>query len=106
MNIGNILKSLFFAVLILSLMPGIISYFGEMRQASNPLNVSVQVIQIGGSAINGIENGIWSAQPYVHELEQAGEDPKVKAVVLSINSPGGVPGSSELIGRAVARVRD
>jgi protease IV len=57
----------------------------------------------GTSSLLGISQG--GARQFIKELERAGRDDSIKAVVLRINSPGGSPSASQEMYRAIQRLR-
>ena len=70
------------------------------------------VVERGGVSIGGnrvalveVQGLIVSAEEVVRELEEHLEDPAIRAVVVRVESPGGVVGPSQEIHDAVARVR-
>ena len=64
-------------------------------------------LAFGGNrvAVIEIEGLIVDALPVVRELEEHRDDPSVRAVVVRIDSPGGVVGPSQEIHEAIRRVR-
>jgi protease-4 len=56
-------------------------------------------------ALVEVEGLILDADRVVRELEEHGDDPAIRAVVVRVDSPGGVVGPSQEIHDAVARVR-
>lgn len=59
----------------------------------------IAVIRAEGALIEGLDSYI------LKQIEEAGKDKKVKAVVLRVESPGGSIGSSEHIHRELTRLR-
>lgn len=59
----------------------------------------------GRVAVVEIEGLIVDALPVVRQLEEHRDDPSVRAVVVRIDSPGGVVGPSQEIYEAIRRVR-
>jgi protease-4 len=64
-------------------------------------------VSLGGNrvALVEVQGVILSADEVVRELEEHLEDPSIRAVVVRVESPGGVVGPSQEIHDAVARVR-
>jgi protease-4 len=64
-------------------------------------------VSLGGNrvALVEVQGLILSAEEVVRELEEHLEDPAIRAVVVRVESPGGVVGPSQEIHDAVARVR-
>ena len=67
-----------------------------------PLHDVVGVVYIRGEISDG---NLASAKQVVPALEQAFKSPKVKAVIISIESPGGAPVESERIDRGVVQLK-
>ncbi|MGH7320963.1 MAG: signal peptide peptidase SppA [Candidatus Rokuibacteriota bacterium] len=63
---------------------------------------------LGGNrvAVVEVEGLIVDAQPIVRELEEHGEDPSIRALVVRIQSPGGVVAPTQEIYEAIRRLRD
>ncbi len=61
---------------------------------------------ITGSGGDGLFTAGASAERVVSDLRRAAQDPRVRAVVLRVNSPGGSAAASDEIGRAVADLRE
>lgn len=60
---------------------------------------AVAVVRADGALVEGFDSHI------LRQIEKAGRDPTVKAVVVRIDSPGGTIGSSEAIHRELTRLR-
>jgi protease-4 len=62
---------------------------------------------VGGNrvALVEVEGLIWDADRVVRELEEHLEDPAIRAVVVRVQSPGGVVGPTQEIHDAIRRVR-
>ncbi|MBR9702801.1 S49 family peptidase, partial [Candidatus Woesearchaeota archaeon] len=70
---------------------------------------NVAVIPIKGVIVtesDGFGGGFAVSDDIIASLEDARDDPKIKAVILEIDSPGGRPVPSDEIGRAVRSVRE
>jgi protease IV len=63
---------------------------------------------LGGNrvALVEVEGLIVDAQPVVRQLEEHVEDASIRAIVVRVESPGGVVGPSQEIHDAIARVRE
>ena len=59
----------------------------------------IAVVRAEGALVEGLDGHI------LRQIERAGRDKKVKAVVLRVDSPGGTIGSSEHIHRELTRLR-
>src|SRR5512134_1966302 len=67
-----------------------------------------EVLSLGGNrvAVIEIEGLIVDADRVVRELGDYGEDPSIRAIVVRIQSPGGVVGPTQEIYDAIRRVRN
>jgi protease-4 len=63
-------------------------------------------IRLGESRRGGLTGSVLGSDTLVERLRKAGDDDRVKAVVLRVDSPGGSVTASDLIWREVDRVRD
>jgi protease-4 len=65
-------------------------------------------LALGGNrvALVEVEGLIWDADRVVRELEDHAEDPAIRAVVVRVQSPGGVVGPTQEIHDAIRRARD
>ena len=92
------LKRIFFILvfvnLIIALTPQFISHF---KDYANP-KTKIAWIEVKGM--------IADANQYINEIRYALGEDSIKGVLLKVNSPGGVPGSSELIYRELLRLSD
>src|SRR3954462_15213552 len=66
----------------------------EVKEAGGPFSDKVALIEVEGMLVNARVGGIFQAQEnklslFTQQMEIAERDPKVKAVVLRVNSPGG-----------------
>ncbi len=86
---GLVFVACFLAVLGLLL----VGERGELTVASN----RVALVEVQGL--------IWNAEDEVRQLEEHGEDPAIRAVVVRVESPGGVVAPTQEIHDAIARVR-
>lgn len=67
--------------------------------------IHIQGVISDGSSAGGLLGAVAGARTIVEQLRQAGEDARVKAVVLRLNSPGGSAAASQEIAREVQRLR-
>ncbi|MCB9493175.1 MAG: signal peptide peptidase SppA [Epsilonproteobacteria bacterium] len=89
MNFYNILRNLFFIILILQFTPALISNLRTSFEET--VNPSAHVAYL---TING---PIFDSSFYVKKIEDFSENKDIKALLLKINSPGGYPGSCQAI---------
>ncbi|HNQ92716.1 MAG TPA: signal peptide peptidase SppA [Alphaproteobacteria bacterium] len=76
-------------------------------------SVSVAVIHVDGMIVSGsaergpygVSNEMAGADDIAEAIHDAGDDKRIKTIVLRINSPGGSPSASETIARAVEWVK-
>lgn len=88
------------------LLSGCIALCAVLTFATQPMGTvgdSVAVIRVEGTIVSGRPAGLWSTDGYVYSeeiaeyLKQVEENPRVEAIVLRIDSPGGsVVGSDEI----------
>ncbi len=70
------------------------------------------LVYASGAIVSGTGRSTRSGDPVVaadtvvEALQQAAADAEIRAIVLRVDSPGGAPGPSELIWRAVRRARE
>lgn len=68
----------------------------------------VGIVELGGAITDSGEGSTFSRTPgardVIEDLDKAGDDDSIKAVVLRINSPGGSPAASQEMYAAVKRV--
>lgn len=67
------------------------------------VELSGMITDQGASGLLGGRSG--GARAFMEDLERAGKDPNVKAVVIRINSPGGAAAASQEMYAAVLRLR-
>lgn len=92
--IGNIFALLFFVVVIV----GVVSAFNLRDKGEKPPKGSVLVLDLTGVIIDG--------KKFLKDLRKYRELEEIKAVLININSPGGVVGPSQEIYAEIKRVRD
>ncbi len=77
----------------------------ENESQTNPATAEMQVQEIPKEktciALITIDSDINKAMPYIVLLRKLAQDPKIKGLILHIDSPGGNGGSSEIIYRAL-----
>ena len=70
----------------------------------------IVVVDVSGTLVNGstgglLGGGVNPVDQFAHRLDAAAADPKVAAVILRINSPGGTVTASDIMYREVKRYR-
>jgi protease-4 len=100
--ISSIISFIFFVFVLLLFVPGLTASW-EQRQGN------VAVIDINGLIISGkagpFDAQAASANQIVDLIKQADDDSNIKAIVLRIDSPGGMPVASSQIARAVKEAK-
>lgn len=76
---------------------------GGMGGRVGIVEYSGMITDEGSASIFGISTG--GARGFIKDLERAGRDTTIKAVVLRINSPGGSPAASQEMYQAIRRLR-
>jgi protease-4 len=76
-----------------------------------PFGDKIALIEVEGMLANARVGGIFQAQEnklslFTQQLEMAEKDPKVKAVVLRVNSPGGTVTASDTMYEMIKRFRE
>ena len=61
---------------------------------------------MAGTSVEGMFTAVVGADDVVDQLNQAREDPAVRAVVIRMNTPGGSAAAAQEIGAAVRRLRE
>lgn len=89
--------------LLLALLFRACSFEGQGGAPVLPTEEHLAVIDIDG--VIGTSTGQISADGLIEVLEEAFENPNVKAIILNINSPGGSPVQSDRIYQALASLR-
>lgn len=107
-TIWSFFKAFFIFIIIANVIPMFLGNFSEGLQDFGKKKIPVSLIEIGdcnggGVAMAGL---ISSADPYSRQIRKAADNDQVKAIVLKINSGGGVPAPCELISRDVAMARE
>ena len=82
-----------------------------VQQPTGPFADKIALIEVEGMLANARVGGIFQAQEnklslFTQELEMAEKDPKVKAVVLRVNSPGGTVTCSDTMYQMIKRFRE
>ncbi|MFA7275978.1 MAG: signal peptide peptidase SppA [Pseudobdellovibrionaceae bacterium] len=83
------------------------------RIAKNDRTLSVAVIHVDGMIVSGspeqspygLESAVSGGDDIAADIDDAANDPRIAAIILKVNSPGGVPSASETIHRAVVRAQ-
>lgn len=102
LGIVLILSGVFFAVFM------IISaalFFGRSSTDTGPKTTGSAFFGGQGVAIIEVNGVIMDSKKTVQKLERAEEDPRIKAVVVRLNSPGGSVGPSQEVYEAVRRLK-
>ena len=96
----------FFKIFLVLLAAAVIIRIGVGRLNRIQFGDGIALIQIdgvigegGGSAL------IRSSGSYLEQLQTAAADPKIKAIILRINSPGGAAAASQELYQTVLRIR-
>jgi protease IV len=85
----GILKNIFILVLILQFIPSIISNFNEHYEDTMNPKQAVGFLKLEGP--------IFGSAFYTKKIEQFRKKPEIKALLIKINCPGGLPGSAQMI---------
>ena len=94
---SNILKNIFFGMLILQFAPSVISSIKDgLEEAFYPKS------QVGCLNITGL---IRDSRYYTKRLEEFEKNSSIKALLVKIDSPGGYPGSSQAIFRELLKFK-
>lgn len=102
----SFVKAFFIFIIFINVLPMFLGGFRENIQSLGQKRTLVSMIEIGGGAQGSPFDGmITSNDPYSSQINKAANDDSIKAIVLKIDSPGGVPAPCELIARDVARAR-
>ena len=96
---------LFLLLLLGFISVGIISLFTDVDVESLKGNVALISIDgiIAGSSDDYLFESVSASTDIVELIEKADKNPKIKAIILEINSPGGSPVASEEIANAVLK---
>ena len=83
----------------------------QVEEPASPFADKIALIEVEGMLVNARVGGIFQAQEnklslFTQELEQAEKDPKVKAVVLRVNSPGGTVTCSDTMYQMIKKFRE
>jgi protease-4 len=97
-----VFQAVFFGVPVLLSVLYFLFFLGASGFSFGPLGETVALVKISGE-INA--TGLASANKVVPALREAFENPKVRGVVLAIDSPGGAPAEAERIYKALAHFR-
>jgi protease-4 len=98
---GSFLKRLFIILLVFIGIGGLLklggSFFGEPDKKLTAKNTILH-LEMNGIILNG--------KKFLKNLKKYRDDKKVKAVLISINSPGGAVGPSQEVYTEIKRIRD
>lgn len=90
-------KNIFWVLLVLQFLPLVFSTVGDaMTGVLHPKT------SVGHLKLNGM---IADSSFYIKQIEKFSKDEKVKGLIISINSPGGMPGSSQAIFHELKRFK-
>src|SRR4051812_34168483 len=83
----------------------------QVKDATAPFAPKIAMIEVEGMLVNARVGGFLQAQEnklslFTQQMEQAEKDPKVKAVVLRVNSPGGTVTCSDTMYQTIKRFRE
>src|SRR3954469_24719935 len=83
----------------------------QVKEPSGAFADKIALIEVEGMLMNARVGGIFQAQEnklslFTQQLEIAEKDPKVKAVVLRVNSPGGTVTCSDTMYQMIKRFRE
>jgi protease-4 len=83
----------------------------QVKEPTGAFADKIALIEVEGMLMNARVGGIFQAQEnklslFTQQLEMAEKDPKVKAVVLRVNSPGGTVTCSDTMYQMIKRVRE
>jgi protease-4 len=102
-------KRIFVSVIILIALLVVGSLFAALLGDDLAVGANTAIISINGplsaDAGSGLLSDWTSSTEIVRELEEARDDPAIRAVILEINSPGGSAVASDEIAQAVKDVR-
>lgn len=97
MRIFELLKNIFFALILLQIAPSLIK--NVIKTYSNILEPKARV------AIIPIQNELRDAAPIVKQLKTYFEDPLIKAIALKIDCPGSTTGTGQAIHDEIAHLK-
>lgn len=83
----------------------------QVKEPTGAFADKIALIEVEGMLMNARVGGIFQAQEnklslFTQQLEMAEKDPKVKAVVLRVNSPGGTVTCSDTMYQMIKRFRE
>ena len=97
---------------IMALMVGILS---DVKKGDNAIRGGtdyVAVIRIDGAIVGGPRNdvlfgasGMTTSEQIMYEMEKARKDSRAKAVLIRINSPGGLTGATQEIAEEMDKIK-
>lgn len=97
-SFSSILKNIFFLLLIIQFIPGVISTVSESIESVVSPKTHVGYLKIDGK----IDNAAF----YAKRIEEFEKNELVKAVLVKVESPGGLPGSSQAIFKELKRLKE
>jgi protease-4 len=107
-SLWNIVKALFLVLLLVNLAPSAVKSVKQYLQKKAENSINVAVIEIGSESNNAIAKTlapIVASHDYLEQIQAAAKDDSIKAILLKIDSPGGVAAPCELIAAEVAATR-
>lgn len=97
LSFSNFFKVFLLFVVVVNVTPFLFEMIQEQIKEAQGGKINVGVIEIEGQMQGMSEGMITQSASYVKQIRKAADDPKIKAILLKIDSPGGVPGSCELV---------
>src|SRR5438552_1041998 len=82
----------------------------QVKEGAGPFSDKIALIEVEGMLANARTGGLLQAQEnklslFTQQMDQAERDPKVKAIVLRVNSPGGTVTCSDTMYQMIQRFR-
>jgi protease IV len=83
----------------------------QVKEPTRPFADKIALIEVEGMLANARVGGLFQAQEnklslFTQQMEQAENDPKVRAVVLRVNSPGGTVTCSDTMYQIIKKFRE
>ena len=88
-NFSTIIKNLFFLLLILQFLPSV--FYNLKKQVEKAIQPKTSIGRLN------ITGAITSSDFYVKQIKKFLKDDDIKALLVKVESPGGVPGSSQAV---------
>ena len=98
LSFSSVLRNIFFILLIAQFLPGVVSTVKDSLESVTSSKVSVGYLKIDGK----IDNAAF----YAKRIEEFEKNEQIKAVLVKIESPGGLPGSSQAIFKELVRLKE